>query len=356
MAKLASMVFITSGVLLLAALAAFASDTTYHDPRNPSFSLLVPDGWTAKRTDSGVSLSHGNTAVLLNAVSGSRPADDMLADVVSQFQKQAKNFHDMDKGACRFGREKGAYAVFSGISPNGTPEVTKVVTMTNGQLVYMMIEQTRPDQYEVEKGDLQRIQDSFAPEAMPTSVDDRDKLDALYAAGVINQQEYEARMKNIGGSPSASSHPATRPGNVGNSGGDSSSTSQKTAALAGTDTADRNNLSGALPTNFQRYPVVHFAIGATMNWATDNCIGWMTIGNGTIAYRAVRGTHGLHSFDIPITNIKEAKKNAFMGSALQVFHIRLKSNENYDFAVLDNAGQHVQSPAILLDAIHTAMK
>lgn len=353
MAKLASMVSMI-GVLLLIALAALANDTTYHDPRHPSFSLLVPDGWTAKRIDSGVSLSHGNTSVMLTAVSGSRPADDMLADVVSQFQKQTKNFHDMDKGTCRFGGEKGAYAAFSGTSPNGTSEVTKVVTMTNGQLVYMMIEQTRPDQYDDEKPDLQRIQDSFAPEAMPTSVDDRDKLDALYAAGVINQQEYEARMKNVGGSPSASSHPPTRSGNLESSGVGSSSTQQKPAPLVGTDTA--NNLGGAPPTNVQRYPVVHFALGATMNWATDNCIGWMTIGNGTIAYRAIKGTHGLHSFDIPVTNIKEAKKNAFLGAGFQAFHIRLKTKENYDFALLDNTGQHVLSPAILLETINTAMK
>ena len=35
------------------------------------------------------------------------------------------------------------------------------------------------------------------------SVDDREKLDALYAAGVINQQEYEARKKNLGGNSPA---------------------------------------------------------------------------------------------------------------------------------------------------------
>lgn len=355
MAKLASMVN-TVAVLAVATLAAFANDTTYRDPRNPSFSLLVPDGWTATRIDSGVSLSHDNTTVILRGVSGSRPADDMLADIVSQFQKQAKNFHDMDKGGCRFGGEKGAYAVFSGTSPNGTSEVTKVVTMTNGQLVYMMIQQTRPDQYEDEKRDLQRIQDSFAPEKLATSVDDREKLDALYAAGVINQQEYEARIKNLGGNPSVTSHPATGTGNSGNSAAGSSSNSQKPVTFSGTGAANQNNLGGAPAPNVQRYPVVHFALGATMNWAMDNCIGWMTISNGTIAYRAERGTHGLHSFDISAANIKEAKKNALMGAALQAFHIRLKTNQNYDFALLDNTGQHVQSPAILLDAIHSAMK
>ena len=343
-----------AGLLLLATLPGFAKDTTYKDPRNPSFSILVPDGWAAKRTDSGVSLSHVNSSVILNITAGSRPADDMLADVVSQFQKQARSFRDIDKGQCRFGGEKGVYAVFSGIGPNGTSQITKVVTMTNGQLVYLLIEEARPDEYEDEKGDLQRIQDSFAPEAIATTVDDREKLDALYAAGVISQQEYEARVKNLGGSAAArQASKAVSPVNPPDASG---TNSQKPATPVQTDAGTQRDVARVPSTKIQNYLVVHFALGATMNWAADNCVGWMTIDNGAIAYRAIRGTHGLHQFDIPISNIKEAKKNAFIGSGLQAFHIRLKHNENYDFALLDNTGQYLQNPSTLLDAIHTAMK
>src|SRR6516225_6000067 len=97
MARMPSMICV-AGLLALAAFPGFANDTTYRDARNPSFSLVVPDGWTAKRTDSGVNLSHGGSSALLLAVTGTRAPDDMVADIVSQIQKQGKNVRDMGKG------------------------------------------------------------------------------------------------------------------------------------------------------------------------------------------------------------------------------------------------------------------
>lgn len=222
-----------AAVLATAACPSFAKDTTYRDPRNPSFSLLVPDGWTASRTNSGVSVSHGYTTVILLASTGNRPPADMVADIESQMQKQAKNFHEISKGACQFGRQKGAYTQFLSTGPNGTTEIARVVSMTNGQIVYTMIEEVKPEQYNDEKQDLQRIEDSFSPEAIATSVDDREKLDALYAAGVINQQEYEARKRNLGGSAASAPPPPAGAANSGNrnSGTGSDANAQKLAAL-----------------------------------------------------------------------------------------------------------------------------
>jgi hypothetical protein len=355
MAKAPSIVSLAA-VLVFAALPGFASDTTYRDPRNPSFSVVVPDGWTAKRTDSGVNLSHGGSSALLLAVTGTRAPDDMVADIVSQIQKQGKNVRDMGKGECRFGGQKGSYWLFSGISPNGTAEVTKVVSMTNGQLVYTMVQEARTDEYEDEKRDLQRIQDSFAPEALPTAVDDNEKLDALYAAGVINQQEYEARKRNLGGSAGSQPSVGPRPQGNGNSAAGPGPRPTEPAPPAPMNPSNQSSQPAA-PANSQgqRFVVVHFALSTTMNWMTDNCVGWMTIDNGMITYRAVRGTHGLHSFEIPVKDIKEAKRNTMMGSAFMAFHIRLKSGENYDFSMLDSSGQQLQNPTILLDAIHAAM-
>ena len=224
---------ILTAMLAVAAVPALAKDTTYRDPRNPSFSLLVPDGWTASKTDSGVSLSHGKSSVILMIATGSRPPSDMVADIVGQFRNQAKNFRQMDSGDCRFGGQQGAYTVFFGIGPNGTADITRVVSMTNGQLVYTLISEIGPNEYDEEQVDLQRIQDSFAPEAIATSVDDREKLDALFAAGVINQQEYEARKKNLGGNYSATPPPAAVPNNGSNAAAEAGSNpnGQKLAAL-----------------------------------------------------------------------------------------------------------------------------
>jgi len=155
MPKLTSLVLVI--VLAVAAVPALAKETTYRDPRNPSFSLLVPDGWTASKTDSGVSLRRGKSSVILMAATGNRPPADMVADIAGQFKNQAKNFREMDKGECRFGGQEGAYTVFFGVGPNGTADITRVVSMTNGQLVYTLIAEIGPNEYDAEKAELQRI-------------------------------------------------------------------------------------------------------------------------------------------------------------------------------------------------------
>jgi len=47
--------------ILAGAVPALAGDTTYRDPRQPSFTLLVPDEWTALRNDKGVMLKRGDS-------------------------------------------------------------------------------------------------------------------------------------------------------------------------------------------------------------------------------------------------------------------------------------------------------
>ena len=60
-------------ILIATALPGFAKDTTYRDARSPSWSVLVPDGWTASRTDQGVTLNHATTSAMVWVVQGSRP-------------------------------------------------------------------------------------------------------------------------------------------------------------------------------------------------------------------------------------------------------------------------------------------
>jgi len=123
-------------------------------------------------------------------------------------------------------------------------------------------------------------------------------------------------------------------------------------SIGGTAQNPAGNLASS---NVLRFPVVHFGASLPANWGNDHCSGWMTIEGGVVHYRAVQGMHPMHSFDFPLGSIKEAKKNALMGSAFQAFHIRLKDNQNNDFALLDSSGQRAVSPGPLLEAILAAM-
>ena len=181
---------------LFTAIASFARDTTYTDPRRPSFTLLVPDGWTIVKTENGVDLKHGDTGEVTLFVQG-RAIDpsDFVRNVLPQIQQQHKNFHLIDQGACLFGKESASYIVYSGIGPKGPALTVKMVTMTNSQLTYVMFEQAPPDKYDDEKSAMQRIQDSFSPEMIGAAGESSEKLEALHAAGVISDEEYATRKK-----------------------------------------------------------------------------------------------------------------------------------------------------------------
>jgi hypothetical protein len=111
----------------------------------------------------------------------------------------------------------------------------------------------------------------------------------------------------------------------------------------------QGNLGNA---GIQKFPVAHFGI---VTDATKVCVGWMTIEDGVIRYRAVQGTDGGHSFDFPFASIKEVKKNALYLSALQSFHVRTSNNENYNFSLVDVSSSRFLNPDSLLVAVHGAL-
>ena len=95
------------------------------------------------------------------------------------------------------------------------------------------------------------------------------------------------------------------------------------------------------------FPVAHDHGSA----GTDYCVGVMAIGNGLIQYRS---TNGVHAFDIPLSAVKEAKRNSVYLAAIGAFHIKLKKGTNYNFCVINTAGQW-RPPDALLAAIDQAM-
>lgn len=123
--------------------------------------------------------------------------------------------------------------------------------------------------------------------------------------------------------PSSSPRPAT-----------SQSSAQGSGATAGT--------GGVIS-----LPVVHDHGPPAPNY----CAGIMTIGQGMVSYRS---SNGMHSFDIPVSAIREARRNAVYLANYHAFHIRLKKGTLYNFAVINSNGQY-QPPDALLDAIDRAM-
>lgn len=107
-----------------------------------------------------------------------------------------------------------------------------------------------------------------------------------------------------------------------------------------------------LPVTAQRFVVLHYG-GAD---ASQACVGEMWVDGGMIHYRALRGSHGIHSYDFPAQIVKKVKKNSLIGSAYQAFHVRLTSGEVYNFSLLDSSLKTFLNADSLLIAVHQGLE
>jgi hypothetical protein len=157
-------------VLTLLLTAAFfapaqAADTLYRDARSPSFSLLVPDGWTAERNDQGVLLRRDDAYFMLRVMPGGDSPGAMLVQMRPQFERQYKGFREVAAGRVAFGGLDGAFAVYAGVPPSGIESITRIVAVTNGQMVYMAFEGS-PVAGAQRRPEMERIERSFTPGPM----------------------------------------------------------------------------------------------------------------------------------------------------------------------------------------------
>lgn len=148
----------------LVPLAAFANDALYRDPRQPSFSLLVPDGWTAEKNSTGVTIRRGGSWAQVAVKPGMAEPAAVLVQIRPQIERQSRNFRELETGAMTLSGYKGAYVIYSAIPPSGVSEIAKLVTLTTGQMTYLVSAAARSEEYRSVKGDLDRILASFTPD------------------------------------------------------------------------------------------------------------------------------------------------------------------------------------------------
>jgi hypothetical protein len=101
---------------------------------------------------------------------------------------------------------------------------------------------------------------------------------------------------------------------------------------------------------FQTFYVAH---DHQMN-GQNYCVGIMSVGNGVIIYKGLKGNGPVHNFEIPLNTVKETGRNKVYLMALGAFHVKLNRGTNYNFVALNQQGQF-QPPETVLAAIDTAM-
>jgi V8-like Glu-specific endopeptidase len=93
--------------------------------------------------------------------------------------------------------------------------------------------------------------------------------------------------------------------------------------------------------------VAHDHGGSTFD---DFCLGYLFIGEGSIGFT---NDSGIHNWVVPLSGLKEAKKNTFYGSEYGAFHIKLVTGTNYNLVVVNDQLQF-QSPDQVLIMITQA--
>lgn len=151
-------------VFLAAVSPACAADSTYRDPRQPSFTLLVPDGWTATSNNHGVMVSRDDNYLMLRVFSGTMSPGALLVQVRPQFEQQWKQFREIETGRTRFGGLDGTFVIYGGVPPSGIESIQRIVAATNGQLTYAAFIGMPVGKAQQRKADLDRIERSFTPD------------------------------------------------------------------------------------------------------------------------------------------------------------------------------------------------
>jgi hypothetical protein len=167
-AIMSGMLRLFSALVLLAATehTAYAADTFYRDPRKPSFTIMVPDGWNAERDRSGVILSRGSSRAQVSVVNPpAQSSEALFHSAKQQVMTQSKNFRELGSGSVRFGGQPGLFLTFSAIPPiGGTTKITRLVVMTDGRLSYLLWLSAIPEEVDTFRRDFDRIQSSFTPD------------------------------------------------------------------------------------------------------------------------------------------------------------------------------------------------
>ena len=83
----------------------------------------------------------------------------------------------------------------------------------------------------------------------------------------------------------------------------------------------------------------------------DVCLGILYVVGDVIGYT---NDEGIHNWEVPLSGVKEVKKNSLYGSEYGAFHIKLTTGSNFNFVAVNEELQYL-APDHVLMAIQGAM-
>ena len=120
-------------------------------------------------------------------------------------------------------------------------------------------------------------------------------------------------------------------------------------ASTSSSTSRRSDTSGKRPEFLGIWPVVHDH-GDTFK---TFCLGKLYLTADTIGYT---NDGNIHAWEVPVSAVKEAAKNAVYGLDKKAFHIRLTTGTNYNMVAVNDQLQYLDSDNLLLAILKAKSK
>jgi hypothetical protein len=143
------------------------AEILYRDPQD-RFTVVVPPQWTAAGLgEGGVRLTGAEAHCSVTVIEGSTSAREIVAETVSRFEKQWRDFQVIGPGERTIAGRRGYYAEATGLSAGTGASVLRLWAIPFGLRTLLLITVAPQSRIASLETELQTIQQSLTPLGMP---------------------------------------------------------------------------------------------------------------------------------------------------------------------------------------------
>lgn len=219
----AAMLWLVAACLLQSIGAA--AQTPFQDPAG-RFTLTIPKGWTVANREPLI-VTARDASVTVTTADGT-DADAAVQGLLGQAEGQWSRWQELKRGTTSIGGQRAPLVFASGNNPKGVPAFFRISAAPAGNTVLVMMASVPQDRFADARPGIEAMEASIAIGGRPRRADappprtpaaGPDKrlaaLDKALEAGVLTQEEYDAKKRAIvgqGGAGNPPPAPAPDPG------------------------------------------------------------------------------------------------------------------------------------------------
>lgn len=208
---------------LLHAMGA-AAQTPFQDPSG-RFTITIAKGWTVANRDPLV-VTARDASVTVTTADGT-DADAAVQGLLRQVEGQWSRWQELKRGTTTIGGQRAPVVFASGNNPKGVPAFFRISAAPAGSAVLVMMASVPQDRFADARPGIEAMEASIAiggqprraeapprgPAGSPKAAPDKRlaALDKALEAGVLTQEEYDAKKRAIVGQGGVVTPPPTPP-------------------------------------------------------------------------------------------------------------------------------------------------